>query len=90
MHSGHCIRQKPIFPKLIKLFKNIWENQVVKLFLWTVEAKHHSQQVQMQWTCTKCQRYRVDWWSNQLLFNHYQHAKVIQSAQLIRSFVRYT
>ena len=27
----------------------------------------------------KCQRYRVDWLSNQKLFHHYQHAKMIHS-----------
>ena len=26
----------------------------------------------------KCQTYRVDWPSKQILFHHYQHAKIIQ------------
>ena len=38
----------------------------------------------------KCQRYRVDWPSNQKLFHHYQHARTVQSAQFIKSFVRDT
>ena len=29
-------------------------------------------------TAFKCQRYRVDWPSNQKLFHHYQHAKINQ------------
>ena len=30
-----------IFLQLIKLYyKSIWENQVLKLFLWALEAKH--------------------------------------------------
>ena len=57
--------------------KSIWENQVLKLFLWALDAKDHSQKVQLQWTPSKCQRYRVDWWSNQKFFNHYQHVKII-------------
>ena len=39
----------------------------------------------------KCQRYTVDWPSNQKLFHCYQHAKIIQSiSQFSKSFMRYT
>ena len=31
----------------------------------------------------KCQRFRVDWLSNQTLFHHYQHAKMIHSVSSI-------
>ena len=37
----------------------------------------------------KCQRYRADWSSNQKLLHQYQHARFSQSAQFIKSFVRY-
>ena len=38
-----------------------------------------------------CRRYRVDWLSNQKLFHLYQHKKSFnQSAQFIKSFVKYT
>ena len=48
----YCIRQETIFSNLIKLlFKDIWKNQVLNLYLSTLEAKH--QQVQLQWTARK-------------------------------------
>ena len=36
-------RKETIFPLLIKLLlKNIWENQVLKIFLRALQTKHHS------------------------------------------------
>ena len=41
-------------------------------------------------TAFVCQRYRIYWPSNQKLFRHHQHAKINQSAQFIKSDVKYT
>ena len=66
--------------------KSIWENQVLKLFLWSLETKHF-QQVQLQWTLRKCQGHRADQWSNQKLFNHCQHTKIIRSIYSIYEII---
>ena len=52
-----------------------------------LEVKYYSQQVKLQWTAKKCQRDRVDWWSNQKLFHHHQHAKIIQSICSIHQII---
>ena len=69
-HLGFC--SFPIFFQALHLIgnnlsilnqafiKSIWENQVLELFLWAAETKHHFQQVQLQWTPSKCQGRRAD------------------------------
>ena len=39
----YCIKQETVFPQLLKR----WENHILKCFMWAQEAKHHSQQVQL-------------------------------------------
>ena len=73
--------------------KIILGNQAPKTF--PVGTIHKSEFLTSKTPATsKCQRYRVDWWSNQTLFSHYQHAKMQKSfnqyAQFINSCVRYS
>ena len=79
-----CFRQETDFSHLIKLLlKKISKNQVIKLiFLWALEQNIFNKYIQLQWTPSKCQRYRVDWCSNQKLLNQY--------AGLIKLYVRCT
>ena len=60
-------------------FSEIWEKNFLKLFGWIVS---HMETIQ-----NKCQRYRVDWRSNQKPFHHYQCTKIVQSIYSIYQII---